>query len=87
MADAREHAVHDAAGEEASCAAGLGRPATPSSMPCSATVGTVIGGVRGEPLLDAFEIGIAGRIAEAVAIGLDHDVDEVRIVERRPLRW
>src|SRR5262249_23318212 len=46
-------------------------------------------GKRGEPLLHAFEIGIAGRITEAVAVGLDHDIDEVGIVERclRALVW
>ena len=37
----------------------------------------------GEAALDVVEARIAGRVAVAVPVGVDHDVDEVGIVERR----
>jgi hypothetical protein len=40
---------------------------------------------RREPLLDALKRRVTWRVAEAVPVGLDDDVDEIRIVERR--RW
>ena len=40
------------------------------------------GRLLGQPVLDRLQTGIARRIAEAMPVGMDYNVDEIRIVER-----
>ena len=64
------------------CATELSGYDRPLPSPCSTMVGTVMRGLAARRCSIASRRGIARGVAEAVAIGLDHDVDEVGIVER-----
>jgi hypothetical protein len=61
----------------------VGGGRTPSSAPSKVMLGTPIGGLQREPALDRRQRRIARDQAEAVPIRMDHDLDEIGVVEGR----
>ena len=55
-------------------------PVTPSPSPCNTMVGDF--GLRRQLLLDVLVNGVARGVAEPMAVGVDDNVDKIRIVER-----
>src|SRR5204863_5060379 len=82
VSDHRDDPALVSAGEQMS----LGVPGLRLSDPVAAALqydrGHLDRWLRGEALLDLFEIGIARGIAEAVPVGVNDDIDEIRVVER-----